>query len=495
MLKNLLRRACAAWLAVSLLGVSALALDRGKIETEFDEILYQIERYGLFAEDNEMSDADRAAYNKRIAGGEDLVDVVNEVLEKHDSHSYYMRPETYNDSFTTLTNRYVGVGVTIQMKGSQAVVSEVNFSGPAREAGVEVGDVLIEANGVKLAGKNLNEIAALLQGESGSTVRLTVQRGGRLHTMTMTRREIHGDYVWSQTLSDGVEYIAVEAFGTMDDADHFAEIWNGLDEKGTAAVILDLRGNGGGLIDCALEMLDLMLPEKTEMVTCRWRRDQGGEERIWTDGGGLPLNGIYVLVDENTASAAEMMAACLKDAGAATLIGKTTYGKSLGQYHLTLASGDSLIITTLEMRTPKTGVWEGKGVAPDIAIDSLVSVGEYVKGLPALPTDRALLYGEESTAVRALADRLRLLGYLEQTSDTLDADVLDAVRAFQADAGLEQTLCADIGTLGRINSELNDAAGYYLDGALEKALSLAQEDAEQPLRYVTTKGGDWKTAA
>lgn len=495
MLKKMLRRACAAFVAASFFVTSAGALDRGRVQTEFDEVVYQIERYGLFAEDNPMSDSQRAAYNARVAGGEALADVVNEVLAKHDTHSFYMTPETYGQSFSTLTGDYVGIGVTVQQKDGRLVIVDVNFGGPAREAGVQAGDILTGVNGESIEGKTLDEAAALLQGSPGTTVYLTLERTGQSLRVSVTRREIYGDYVWSETLSPGVEYISIEAFATIDDAAHFKDIWNGLDEKRTAAVILDLRGNGGGLIDCALEMLDAMLPERVQMVSCRWRRDQGGIEDIWSNGGGLPLNGIYVLVDSDTASAAEMMAACLKDAGAGMLVGETTFGKSQGQFHLKLRSGDSLIITTLEMSTPRTGVWEGRGVAPNLTVKPFAQVSEYLKNLSALPDSEALLFGDTGAAVQALTERLRLLGLLDEAGSTLDAEALVAVRQFQQRMGLPQGLCADAETLKTLNSALEQVSDRYVDNALEQALELARTVAEQPLKYQPAGDGTWQAAA
>lgn len=494
-MKNFLRHTCAAFLAVRVFMTSAGALSLSQVKTEFDMVLYQIERYGLFAEDNPMGDSQRAAYNARIAKGESLSDVVNEVLAKHDSHSFYMTPEDYGQSFSTLTNNYVGIGITVQMQAGKVLITEVNFSGPAREAGVQAGDILTGVNGASIADKSLDEISALLQGVPDTKVFLTIERNGTSQRIEVTRRQIHGDYVQSQTLEPGIEYIAITAFGTMDDASHFQEIWDGLDEKGTAAVILDLRGNGGGLVDAALEMLNIMLQDPVKMVSCRWRRDRGGTEEIWSEGGGLPLNGIYVLVDKNTASAAEMMAACLKDSGAGMVVGETTYGKSLGQYHLKLVNGDSLVITTLEMSTPRTGVWEGKGVVPNLTTESLMTVPEYLKKMPALPADKPLLFGDTGEAVQALTGRLEMLNLLDEARDTLDAEALEAVREFQRQLGLPQSLCADTETLKALNEIVAAANDRYVDHALRQALELARTVVKQPLKYVSAADGSWQAAA
>lgn len=478
-------------IAVSMMITTAAALDAGKVTTQFDMVLYEIERYGLFAEGHEMSDGQRAACNARIAGGESLSTVVNEILAKHDSHSFYLSAEEYEEGFSSLTSDYVGIGVTTQQIEGSAVIVEVNYGGPAREAGVQVGDVLVAIDGAPVAGKSLDEIAEDMRGEPGSKVKLTFRRAGQTREITVTRRAIYQDYVWSKTLEEGIEYIKVEAFGSMDDAAHFLEIWDALDDKRTAAVILDLRGDGGGVIEAALVMLDEMLREKTEVVTCRWRKDSGGDQVITSSGGGLPLNGLYVLVDKDTASAAEMMAATLKDTGTGQLIGEKTYGKSLGQFHLSMPSGDSLVITTLEMRTPKTGVWEGKGIEPDIAVPSLLPVGDYMKGKEPLTERRPLIFGESGPAVQALTERLTLLGLMTKPTDTLTAEVLKAVHTYQAASDLPETINVDIPTLKSLNKTISSVSGYYVDNALDEALTLARAAASKPLLYTPNPDGTW----
>ena len=490
-MKKILKRICAAFLAVSILVPSALALDAGKVATEFDMVLYQIERYGLFAEGHEMSDAERAICNARIDGGESLSAVVNEILEKHDSHSFYMSASEYKEGFSTLTDDYVGIGITVQLKDGDFIITAVNYGGPAREAGIQTGDVLLSIDGAPVKGKTMDDLTKLLRGTPDSEVTLKLGRTGREIELTVARREIYGDYVWSRTLTEGIEYIRVEAFGSLTDAEHFIDIWETLDDKRTAAVILDLRGNGGGVIAAGLAMLDEILTEPVEMVTCRWRSDNGGDQTATSNGGGLPLNGLYVLVDKNTASAAEMMAACIKDAGAGEVIGEKTYGKSLGQFHLSLTNGDTLVITTLEMRTPKTGVWEGKGIVPDKQTENLLTAGEYLKDKEPLSAARPLIFGETSSQVTALTERLHLLGILAQTGDTLTAEVMKAVHIFQAASDLPESVQVDIATQKALNHTMEQVADYYVDNALEEAIILAQEAAEQPLKYTPHADGSW----
>ena len=311
----------------------------------------------------------------------------------------------------------------------------------------------------------------------------------------MSRETILEENVSARQAAPGVEYISISAFSSMNDAEDFEEIWQGLDEKETRAVILDLRDNGGGMIDAAFAMLDLMLEKKTLMATLHGRADQGGDERYYSSGGGLPLNKIVVLVNGNTASAAELMAGVLREAGGATLVGAQTYGKSQGQYHLNL-DGDYLVLTCLEMQLPQSGSWEGKGLAPDVEAHALRTIRSYLKTAAALDLDEPVYYGTQSEQALAICQRLHALGYLAEPSDVLDTRALGALRRFQQDVGLETRILADTDTLRALDTACTRAAsrGHMIDDVYYKALDLCRAAAEQPLRYKTQANGSTRAA-
>ena len=271
----------------------------------------------------------------------------------------YLTAEEYQAGFSVLSG-YAGIGIAVGRTERGLTVRQVMRHSPAAAAGIEVGDRLLSVDGEDVTGLGLDELTARLQGAVGSRVRVTVERDGRTLDFSMTRETILEENVTARQAAPGVEYISIAAFSSMNDAADFEAIWQGLDEKETRAVILDLRDNGGGMIDAAFAMLDLMLEQKTRMAILHGRSDQGGDEVYLSSGGGLPLNKIVVLVSGNTASAAELMAGVLHEAGGATLVGAQTYGKSQGQYHLSL-NGDYLVLTCLEMQLPQSGSWEGQG--------------------------------------------------------------------------------------------------------------------------------------
>lgn len=483
--------------AVLALG-SASAFSSDVINSKFEYVLWQIEDNSLYTQDKEMPRAEIDRWNAYLEEHPDEFDkVVNDYLATLDTHSMYLSAQEYDQGFSQLVG-YSGVGIGMQQTPEGVMVTSVTRSGPAYVAGVQVGDRIVALDGKDASQMTNSEVAGLLRGEAGTKVRLTVERDGQQLEFILTRQHIQQDYVSAQTVSDGVEYIRIEAMGSESDLDAFKEIWDGLDEKGTRAVILDLRSNGGGLVDDAWGMADTMLEKAgVYMGAIQWREDQGGLEKHYSTGGGLPLNKICVLVDGNTASAAELLTGILKEAGGADVIGTTTYGKGQGQYHITMLDGVSrLVITCMEMNLPQSGCWEGKGIEPTIAVAGSTSVGGYLDELPALDTAAPVKYGQKSEQVRALSGRLYLLGYGSGASDVFGTELLSALRAFQKDQGLPARVVADAPTLAAVNAAAQKLADgeTMLDDAYNTALELCKQAAAEPLRYVSQADGSWRAA-
>lgn len=495
-----IRKILSLLLVVVLTFGSASAFSSNLINSKFEYVLWQIEDNSLYTQ-NEADCMPRNEIDRWNAyleeHPEEFDNVVNDYLGTLDTHSMYLSGNDYDESFSSLVG-YSGIGVTMQQTPDGVIVSGVNRSGPAYTAGVQVGDRIVAIDGKDVTKMTTNELAALARGDAGTTVVLTVERGGKRLDFTLIRAHIQQEYVSSETVADGVEYIRIEAMGSQTDLDDFREIWNGLDEKNTRAVILDLRSNGGGLIDVAWGMADTMLEKAgAYMGAIQWREDQGGLEKHYATGGGLPLNKICVLVDGNTASAAEMLTGILKEVGGAEVIGTTTYGKGQGQYHLTMLDGVSkLVITCLEMHLPQTGCWEGKGIAPTIPVTGGASVSSYLNGLAALDTTKNIVYGQQSEQVRALSGRLFLLGYASGASDVFDTDLLSALRRFQKDQGLTQRIVADKETMEAVNAAVAalDSGDQQIDKVYYTALDLCKQAAAQPARYQTTANGGWRAA-
>ena len=491
-MKKFAKRLAALALAAAVTVVPAGAVTQdGQSETGFDGVWALIDAFGLKAENDPY--VLQNYINKYLAEHpEEMYNVLNDILSLLDTHSMYLSSEEYSQGFSTLEG-FVGIGVGMQETTAGVQITEVMRFSSAEEAGLAIGDVIIAVDGADATGMTNAEVAERLRGEEGTAVSVTVRRMGRELTFTCMRRQVNQIYVSNKTMSPGVEYIKVSAMGSENDWTAFSEIWQGLDEKNTRAVILDLRGNGGGVIDVALKMADAMTEEEgVYLAGTRWRADMGGLERTYSTGGGLPLNKIVVLVDGGTASAAELLAGSLQDTGAATLVGEKTYGKGQGQYHFDLINGDKLVITTLELELPRQGSYEGVGLTPDLQIENR-EVSVQADLLTPLDTSRPLRFGDQSEDVYAMTERLALFGLIGEATATFDGEVADAVAAFCAQYGMEPALYASTELLEALDDAVQvlDGTTYLLDDQLQLALTMCQLAAEKPQRYTALPDGSW----
>ena len=493
-MKKLAKRLAALALAAMTFVVPAGAVTPdGQSETWFDGVWALIDAFGLKAEDNPY--VLQNYINKYLAEHpEEMYNVINDILSLLDTHSMYLSSEEYSQGFSTLEG-FVGIGVGMQETVGGVQIAEVMRFSSAEEAGLQIGDIIIAVDGVDATEMTNADVAELLRGAEGTTVSVTVRRQGRDLTVTCTRRQVNQVYVSSSTPADGVEYIKVSAMGSENDWTAFSETWEGLDEKNTRAVILDLRGNGGGVIDVALKMADAMTEDEgVYLAGTRWREDMGGLEQTYSTGGGLPLNQIVVLVDGGTASAAELLAGSLQDTADAVLVGETTYGKGQGQFHIELINGDKLVITTLELELPRQGSYEGVGLTPDLQVENR-QVTVNAASLTPLDTTRTLRFGDQSDAVYAMTERLALFGLIGEATDTFDGAVVDAVAAFRESYEMDpELLYASPDMLQALDEavQLLDGQTHVLDDQLQAALEICKHAAEKPQRYTALPDGSWK---
>lgn len=491
-MKKIAKRLAALALSATLIVPAGAITQDGKSETWFDGVWALIDSFGLKAENNPY--VLQNYINKYLQDHpEEMYNVINDILSLLDTHSMYLSSEEYSEGFSTLEG-FVGIGVGMEQTASGIRIGEVMRYSSAEEAGLQIGDLIVAVDGKDTTQLTNADVAEMLRGPEGSSVSVTVQRQGRELTVTCVRRQVNQVYVSSQTMADGVEYIKISAIGSENDWTAFSEIWQGLDEKNTRAVILDLRGNGGGVIDIAFKMADAMVQDaNVYLAGVRWREDMGGLEEHFSTGGGLPLNKIIVLVDGGTASAAELLAGSLQDNGAAVLVGEKTYGKGQGQYHLDLINGDKLVITTLELELPQQGCWEGVGLTPDIQIENRKVTVNADRLMP-LNTSESIRFGTQSDNVYAMTERLALLGLLDKATNTFDSSVMSAVQSFLASYEMESELYASPEMLQALDMAMQtlDGQTYELDEQLFTALEIGKLAAAEPQQYTALPDGSWK---
>ncbi len=283
--------------------------------------------------------------------------------------SYFDKSET--ESFLTETEGdYEGVGMYISIdtkKDTVIVLSPIKGS-PAEEAGVKPGDYITEINGVSVVGVSLEEVASRLKGISGSTVDVKFVRyndSGDAEEIekSISRRKVELTSFESKLLDDDIAYISFSSFDE-NITEKFEEAINELFKKKKAkGLILDVRNNPGGLLSVATEVADKLLPTGKIVYTVD---KNGKEEAMYSDSNFIDVP-IVVLVNENSASASEILAAALKDYGA-TIVGTTTYGKGLVQEFKSLRDGTYVKVTISEYFSPNGTKINETGVIPNIEV-------------------------------------------------------------------------------------------------------------------------------
>ena len=245
----------------------------------------------------------------------------------------------------------------------------------AEEAGIFPGDIIKKINGVEYTGEDMTAAANNIKGEEGSTVTLEIQRGQEIKTFEIKRKKITTNPVISEKLDSNIGYLEVTSFDE-DTAQNFKAKYEELKSQGITSLIIDLRNNGGGLVDQALQIADYIVPKGKDLLVTvdkdKNEKVEKSEEDVLID---MP---IVVLVNENSASSSEILAGALKDLNEATIVGTTTYGKGVIQQLLTLRNGAGLKVTVEEYYTPNRTKINGVGIEPNEKVELPETVSNHL---------------------------------------------------------------------------------------------------------------------
>src|SRR3954470_2795518 len=279
----------------------------------------------------------------------------------HDRYTTYLTPSEFRVAKRTSAGDYGGIGVTVLPSTSGLLVRRT-MSGPARVAGVLPGDTILKVDGVSTAALSFHEAMGRIIAGPGSRVTLRVLRDGRTISFTLVRHKYRLHPVHAR-LTNGVGVIKLDSF-TRDSAAETAAAVRRLERTGARGLVLDLRGNPGGLLGQAVAVVSLFLRPGASVVSLA-----GAHEPlriVYSKKGTASTIPLVVLVDHGSASASEVVAGALKDHGRATIVGAPTYGKSLVQEIVRLPSGGALKLTVARYLTPAGVDISRDGVQPDI---------------------------------------------------------------------------------------------------------------------------------
>lgn len=286
-----------------------------------------------------------------------------------DRWSYYLNAEDYAAQRERRENSFVGVGVSVvAVEGEGLRITELFEGAPAREAGLRVGEIIIAVDGVSLVDKTLEEGTAMVQGEEGSTLVLTVRSPeGVDREVELRRAQVENRSVTYGLLEGQTGYVRVKNFYTHS-ADQVRQAVEALREQGAQALVFDMRSNGGGYVSELTQMLDYLLPEGPIFRS----ETRGGRETVTDSDEQCVELPMATLVNGGTYSAAEFFAAQLQESAGAPIVGEPTSGKGYSQQAIPLPNGGALNLSTGRYRTGKGASLIGTGVS----LDREISLGE-----------------------------------------------------------------------------------------------------------------------
>ncbi len=366
---------------------------------------------------------------------------------------YYSSTEEMDRYVDAVKPGYSGIGITYGESAEGVRVEAVNPFGPASDAGVRVGGIVRSVDGVDASGLPATEIASRSRGDAGTTVTLVISYGGEEETFTIRRRVIPDTTVYSAMLDGKIGYLQVLKIAEMTDAE-FLLAHTELVDQGATGLIVDLRGNGGGFMNAAACIAEELMPEG---VIATYVRQGETVETILAEGSNVKQLPTVVLIDEDTASASEMITGALQDSGAATVVGTVSYGKGVAQAYMELGNNDAIRLSVVYFVTPKGHYIDGRGIRPDHIVYnaygySATQIKTLTKDVIAMDEGRKYSAGQSGRNVLAAQQRLKLLGYDVDLSSCMDGKTVEAVKIVQMAGGGVPYGGLDFGTMAMIEA-------------------------------------------
>ncbi len=342
-----------------------------------------------------------------------------------DPFSRYMDPVMTARFREMVTSRFVGIGAVLTQDGGQAAIRSVVPGSPAQKAGIRAGDVLLSVNGVATNNLSLEQTVERIRGQAGTRVNMKIDRMGNVLSFSVLRTTIHETTVYARMLPDRIGYILITQF-SEDTAKSFVRSLDILQSNGMKALVIDVRDDPGGYLQTVNKIADSLLPKGAVIEQIENRHHQRDVFKSTGTKLHIPM---VALVDNGSASAAEILAAALQESAHVPLIGERTYGKGTVQETQEFADGSSLKLTIARWLTPD-GQWIHKlGIAPTIAIPT---PGFFHLPPLSMTARHPMQLNTNSVSVAVLQRMLLALGYsVDRTDGYFDLSTKQAVATFQ----------------------------------------------------------------
>ena len=285
-----------------------------------------------------------------------------------DPYTQYIPKDEMEEYKTSLMGNFVGIGIYMganTQDNTIEVIMPIKGS-PAEEAGILAGDIIVSVDGVEYNAESIDTAANNIKGKEGTVVKLQILRSQELKSFEIIRRKVITNPVEAKKLENNIGYIGITSFDE-ETSESFKLKFGELKKQGITSLIIDLRNNGGGLVNETLEIIDYIVPKGKELLVTvdkdKNEKIEKAEKDVMID---MP---IVVLVNKSSASASEILAGALKDLEEATIVGTNTYGKGVIQELLTFRDGSGLKVTVQEYYTPNRNKINGVGIQPNVVVE------------------------------------------------------------------------------------------------------------------------------
>ncbi len=321
------------------------------METYFEKVKSIIEKYYLWKDDIDEKKLETAAIEGFVSG-------------LGDEYTEFIPADEMKEYTEDIVGNFIGIGIyMIKDEESNRVVVYYPIPGsPAEKAGIEAGDLIKKVDGKEYFAKDFDNISNYIKGEEGTNVNIVVERDGKDLTFDVKREKINTNPISIKLLENNIGYLSLPSFdsGTAND---FKTKVEELQKQGAQKLIIDLRNNGGGIVNEATDIADFLLDKGKTIISTKDNKDTqdvtiSKEDPIFT----MP---VVVLVNHNTASSSEILSCSLQDNERAKIVGTTTFGKGIIQTLFSLNDGSGIKITTEEYYTPKGNTINKIGIKPD----------------------------------------------------------------------------------------------------------------------------------
>lgn len=320
--------------------------------------------------DPTMNGQDWSKWNKHyidnIETTEDAYVAINSMLASlDDPYSKFMNKEEFSEQNTSIDAKIVGIGVNIMSISGKIIIISVVDETPANKAGVKAGDIILKVNGKDVSGKTINDVAALIRGEIDTTVKIELLRDKKKIIKDIKREEIQIKNIKSSVVDKNIGYIQIVSFISSDMTKEFVDALNKTQD--CQGLIIDLRGNTGGLMPNAVVIADMFLTQgHIVSIVDRDKQKSDIDAQVKPYAINKP---VVLLIDEGTASASEILSGALKDNQKAILVGKKTYGKGMIQRIYPMPNQTGMNLTIAKYLTPKGFDINKTGINPDYEVE------------------------------------------------------------------------------------------------------------------------------